>query len=76
MTEDRYLHVEVRGGEIIVTLLGSNYKVICYKSTEPWSTAKARYGNTSHIATMTPAEFHARAWKLTNDKARDLGWIV
>jgi hypothetical protein len=46
MTEDRYLHVEVRGGEIMVTLLGSNYKVICYKSTEPWLTAKARYGNT------------------------------
>ena len=77
MTDDRYLlHVEVRGGEIIVTLPGSNYKVVYYKSAEPGLTAKARCGNTSHIATMTQAEFHAHAWKLANDKARELGWIV
>jgi hypothetical protein len=25
---------------------------------------------------MTQAEFHARAWKAANDKARELGWIV
>ena len=35
MTDDRYLHVEVRGGEIIVTLPSSNYKVVYYKSAEP-----------------------------------------
>jgi hypothetical protein len=25
---------------------------------------------------MTQAEFNARAWKLVNAKARELGWIV
>jgi hypothetical protein len=25
---------------------------------------------------MTAAEFLAKAWKLANDKARELGWIV
>jgi hypothetical protein len=25
---------------------------------------------------MTGAEFLAKAWKLANDKARELGWIV
>jgi len=25
---------------------------------------------------ITQAEFLARAWKLANDKARELGWIV
>ena len=29
-----------------------------------------------HGATMAQAEFHGRAWKLANDKARELGWIV
>jgi len=25
---------------------------------------------------MTVAEFLAKAWRLANDKARELGWIV
>ena len=25
---------------------------------------------------MTSAEFIAKAWKVANDKARELGWIV
>jgi len=25
---------------------------------------------------MTSAEFLAKAWKVANDKARELGWIV
>jgi len=25
---------------------------------------------------MTAAEFLAQAWRLANDKARELGWIV
>jgi hypothetical protein len=29
----------------------------------------------SHVP-MTQAEFLERAWKLANDKARELGWIV
>jgi hypothetical protein len=75
VTDDRYLCVEVRGGEIIVTLPGSNYRVVYHKSAEPGLIAKSRCGNTSHIATMTQAEFHAHAWKLANDQARELGWI-
>ena len=72
---DHDLHVEVQGGEIIVTLPGSNYRVVYHKA-EPGLIAKARSGNTSHIATMTQAEFHARAWKAANDKAHELGWIM
>ena len=58
---DHDLHVEVQGGEIIVTLPGSNYRVVYHKAAEPGLIAKARSGNTSHIATMTQAKFHARA---------------
>jgi hypothetical protein len=25
---------------------------------------------------MTAAEFRAKAWKIANEKARELGWIV
>lgn len=31
---------------------------------------------TSLNASITIAEFHARAWRLANEKARELGWIV
>jgi hypothetical protein len=30
----------------------------------------------SREASVMMAEFLARAWKLANDKARELGWIV
>jgi hypothetical protein len=30
----------------------------------------------SDDAPMTQAEFHGRAWRLANDKARERGWIV
>ena len=37
---------------------------------------KFHSGGEDHGAPMTQAEFHGRAWKLANDKARELGWIV
>lgn len=36
----------------------------------------SRSGRWQQGTPMTQAEFHARAWKLANDKARELGWIV
>ena len=33
-------------------------------------------GREDQGAPMTQAEFHARAWKAANAKARELGWIV
>jgi hypothetical protein len=37
---------------------------------------KSHSGREDHGAPMTQAEFHGRAWKLANDKAGELGWIV
>jgi hypothetical protein len=37
---------------------------------------KSHSGREDQDAPMTQAEFHARAWKAANDKARELGWIV
>jgi hypothetical protein len=71
---DPELSVEVIGNHILVTLPGTRYSVTYFKPRgQPWLAAK----NIVHedIA-MTSAEFLAKAWKVANDKARELGWIV
>jgi len=72
MTE---LDIEVRDDEMIVTLPGTNYVATYYRATARELLAKSSSGQESDGA-MTPAEFHGRAWKAANDKARELGWIV
>jgi hypothetical protein len=63
----------VKGKELIVTLLGTNYSVTYFKPKgSPGLLSKK---DDPRIA-MTAAEFLAKAWKLANDKARELGWIV
>jgi hypothetical protein len=70
------LYVEVQGGDIVVTLPGTNFMVTYFKPAD-----------TSHIiarpnwtgdpdASIELGEFLEQAWTLANDKARELGWIV
>jgi len=40
------------------------------------TSGKAFPGKDDPHARLTHAEFLARAWKLANDKARELGWIL
>ena len=70
------LHAEVRDDEIIVTLPGTDYVATYYRATPRELLAKSHAGQEADGAPMTLAEFHARAWKLANDKAREMGWIV
>jgi hypothetical protein len=37
---------------------------------------KSHSGREDQGAPMTQTEFHARAWKAANAKARELGWIA
>ena len=63
------LRIEVRDDEIIVTQPGSNFSAVYYKPRD----------ERQLIAKGTPSgnyRFLARAWKVANDKARELGWIV
>ena len=69
------LHVEVQGGEIVVT--GMTFKVIfqkfsgCPQLMANWySTRDKRIGEAQRVPFLTGA------WKLANDKARELGWVV
>ena len=62
------IHLDVRGGDIIVDLPGTSYTVTYHKpAVSPQDDARTE---------LTQAEFLARAWRLANDKARELGWIV
>jgi hypothetical protein len=71
------LHVEIQGGEIIVTLPSSKYGVTYYKPTKsPQLLAKRISLKDDPLASITASEFLALAWRAANQKARELGWIV
>jgi hypothetical protein len=69
------LHVAVVGDAIIVTMPGTNYSVTYHKPGKtPWLVASGNRDDfNSPIKQFT---FRARACIATNDKARELGWIV
>ncbi len=76
MTDIGNLMVEVRGGNIIVSLSGSIYAVTYYKpSNFPQLLAKLFLVKDDPRAPMTQGEFLAHAMRAANDKARVLGWI-
>jgi hypothetical protein len=68
------LHVEVLDDEIVITLSGTSYAVTYYRATAfpQRLLTKSHSGGEDHDAPMTQAEFHGRAWRLANDKAREL----
>lgn len=71
------LRIEVRGSDIVVTLPGTSYRAVYHKPADkPGLIATSRFGRWEPGIQVTQAEFHARAWKAANDRARALGWIV
>jgi hypothetical protein len=67
----------VSGNDILVTLQGTSYAVTYFKRRgSPGLFAKDIVHQDDPRIPMTSAEFLAGAWKLANDKARKLGWIV
>ena len=72
------LSVEVQGDDLVVSLPGTTYVVTYYRATAfpQQLLTKSHSGREDQGAPMTQAEFHARAWKAANAKARELGWIV
>ena len=70
------IHLDVRG-DIIVDLPGTSYTVTYHKpAVSPQLLAADLPANNYPRAGLTQAEFLARAWRLANDKARELGWIA
>jgi len=79
MTNNHGLDVEMRDGEIVVTLPHTRFAVSYYKlANDP-----QLYLNIQSVPTqqdrdagMTAEEFLAEAWQLAHLRARELGWIV
>jgi hypothetical protein len=66
--------VQVVDDEIIVTLLGTRYAVTYYRpENSPGLLAKRISDSDDPCIPMRVSEFLASAWKLANDKARELG---
>ena len=75
MAETIRLRVEVGDDGIIVTLPGTTFRVIYHKTPDaPGLVASAIQSDKS--AGIAQFDFLARAWRVANDKARELGWIV
>jgi hypothetical protein len=71
------IHLDVRGGDIIVDLPGTCYTVTYHKpAVSPQLLATYLPGRDDARTEITQAEFLARAWRLAIDKARELKWIV
>ena len=69
------LRVQVLNDDIIVTLPGSHYSVTYYKPAKsPQLVAKFISDRDDPRVAVSLSEFLALAWRLANDKARELGW--
>jgi hypothetical protein len=77
MGDNRDLHVEVSGDEIIVTAPGSSYSVTyCMSLKGRHLHARSLPTQNDRDADMTIEEFLTEAWQLAHLRARELGWIV
>jgi hypothetical protein len=71
------LHIEARDRDIIVTMPGTSFRVVYRKPDRgPRLVARLDYFQYEQKGPITRTQFLARARKLANDKARELGWIV
>jgi hypothetical protein len=71
------LHIEVVDDEIIVSLPGTSYSVTYFKrATSPQLLAKNISNEDDFRTPLRLSGFLSRAWRMANDKARELGWIA
>jgi hypothetical protein len=70
------LRVDVQGSEIVITASDSDYMMTYHKpANSPRLLAKSFPRKEDMRVSMTLAGFLTAAYKLANDKARELGWI-
>jgi hypothetical protein len=77
MIETVDLQVEAHDQDIVVTMPGTSLRVV-YRKPHRGSQLVARldYFQDQQKGPITRAEFIAKALKLANNKACELGWIV
>jgi hypothetical protein len=70
------LRAAVRGSEIVITASDSDYAMTYHKpANSPRLLARSFPRKEDRRVSMTLAGFLTAAYKLANDKARELGWI-
>ena len=76
-TTSPVLRVAVQGREIVVTASDSDYVMTYHKpANSPQLLARSFPRKEDRRVSMTLADFLTSAYKLANDKARELGWIA
>ena len=75
MAETIRPRVEVEDDGIVVTLPGTNLRVIYRKPDQSLGLVASDFRG-DRGAGISLADFLARAWRIANDKARELGWIM
>ena len=71
------LRVAVQGSEIVGTASDSDYVMTYHKpANSPQLLARSFPRKEDRRVSMTLADFLTSAYKLANDKARELGWIA
>jgi hypothetical protein len=71
------LRIDVVDDEIIVSLPGTSYSVTYFKRANAPQLLAKNISNTEDLHTpLKLSDFLSRAWRIANDKARELGWIV
>jgi len=74
---DPELSIKVKGKELIVTLPATSYAVTYFKRDGSFGLlAKDMVNEDDPRLPLTAAQFLAKAWKIANESARELGWIV
>ena len=72
----RNINVDVDGDLLVVSLHGTSYRAIYFKSPREPKLIQAPNLTFSKDGSMTHKEFEALAWKAATAKARELRWIV
>jgi len=71
------LRIDVVDDEIIVSLPGTPYSVTYFeRGNSPQLLAKNISNEDDFGTPLRLSGFLSRAWRMANDKARELGWIM
>ena len=70
------LHVELRDQDLLVTMPGTNFRVVYRKPSRDQLVPRLDYFQREQKGPITRLQFLVRARKIADDKARELGWIA
>jgi hypothetical protein len=72
---DQDLHVELQGGDIVVTMTGTPYRQV-FRCTEDGLVSVSEFIRDDPENLIRPRDFAVRADKAARQMARQLRWIV